>query len=78
MIADHFARHRVDRRFANAQYQPGTGDRADPASGVEANARLMVEPHVGVEQRAVGYVRIVARVLDGSRFGTVIRQSTEL
>ena len=38
VIGDHFARHRVDRRFAHGQHQTGTGDRANALACDEYDA----------------------------------------
>jgi hypothetical protein len=46
VIADHFARHRIDRRLADGQYQTGSGHRADADTGVEANPRFGAQSHL--------------------------------
>ena len=78
MIADHLARHRVDRRFADAQHQPRPGHGADAGTGIEANARFTQQPHPRIEQRAVGHVGIVAGILDRPGLGAVVGQPAEL
>ena len=78
VIGDHFARHRVDRRFADAQHQPRPGDGADTASGLETDTRFADEAYPGVEQGAVGHVRIIASVFDGARFGAVLGRAAKL
>ena len=78
MISDHLAGHRVDCRLAHTQHQPRTGHGADAASGDKTDTRFRAQAHPRVQQCPVGDVRIVARVLDGARFGAVFAQAAEL
>ncbi|MNZ86962.1 hypothetical protein D3C78_1058080 [compost metagenome] len=77
VFADHFAWHRIDRGFADAQHQPGPGHGAYAKSGLEARPRFAAQTHLGIEQGTVGHVRIVTGVLEGSRFGAVLGEAAE-
>ena len=78
VIGDHFARHRVDRRFSHGQYQTGPGDGAYALASHEDDARGGDQTHLRVQQRAMGHVRVVARVFQGARFGAPGQQATKL
>ena len=66
-VADHLARHRVDRRFADRQRQAGLGDRADAFAGGKGHAGARrAARDARDDQGAVGHVRVVAGVLDDS------------
>ncbi|MNR05815.1 hypothetical protein D3C85_1218630 [compost metagenome] len=78
MLAHHLARYRVDRRLADRQHQAGPRDGADTAAGNKTHAGFGAQAHLAVEQGAVGYVRVVAGVLEGAGFGAGCRQAAEL
>ncbi len=65
--ADHPPRHRVDGRLAHCHRQAGLGDHAH-ARTVPEHDRLtprFVQPaRLGTDLRAVGHVRVIARILD--------------
>ena len=68
--ADHRARRGIDRGLADRQRQAGPGHRPDAFARLEAHARaLRRETNGRDDQRAMGDVRIVARVLDDARAG---------
>lgn len=71
VVADHLARHRIDRRFADAQHQAWACHGADAEPGAETDAGLGGQAHLAVEQGTVGHVRVVTGILDGAGFGAV-------
>ena len=73
---DHRARRRIDRRLADGERQAGPRHRADAFAGLEAQARARRrEAHGRHDQRAMGDVRIVARVLDDAGAGESCRRA---
>ena len=73
--ADHRARRRVDRRLPHRERETGAGHRPDPLSGAERNAApRRPGAHRRKDQRAVGHVGVVARVLDHSRGRPAVAQ----
>jgi hypothetical protein len=70
--ADHRARGRIDRGLADWQRQTGPGHRANAFAGLKAQARASRrEANSRYDQRAMGDVRIVARVLDDPGAGEI-------
>ena len=67
----HPARHRVDRGLADRDREPRAGHRPDPRTRPERKPRPPGAPraHRGVNQREMGHVRVVARVLDDAGAG---------
>jgi len=64
---DHPAGNRIDRRFSGRQRQARAGDSANALSGAERHARSRrAVRHARDDQRAMGDVRVVARILDDS------------
>ncbi len=60
--------HGIDRRLADGNGQARLGDRADAAARAEAHAATRrPAPQLRQDQRAMGHVGIVARVLDDAR-----------
>ncbi|MNP46772.1 hypothetical protein D3C76_1407930 [compost metagenome] len=78
MIADHLARYRIDCRLADAQHQSWPGDRANTATGSEANTWLDQQTHLAKKQCTVGHVWIVPGILDRPGLCAVIDQAAEL
>ena len=69
-LAHHPARRRVDRGLADGDGEPGPGHRPDPRPRPELDTRTGgTLAHRGVDERKVGHVRVVARVLDDSGAG---------
>ena len=69
-VADHAARHRIDRRLAGRQRQAGARHRADAFAGAERHAGAgRAGPHRREDQRAMRHVGIVAGVLDDAGRG---------
>ncbi len=72
-VADHPARHRVDRGLAGRQRQAGAGHGADPLAGPEHHPRAgRQRAHARPHQRAVGDVGVVAGVLYDAGLGPVV------
>src|SRR5574343_760874 len=71
VVDDVAARHRVDRRPANLQAQPGLGDQADarPAFEHDLAGAVWQQAHVGRQVGAVRGIRIVAGILDDDGMG---------
>ncbi len=64
-LADHLTRHGIDRRLARRDGKPRPRHGADAFAGVEADAAAWrAGPHRRQDERAMGDVGIVARVLD--------------
>ncbi|CAM5382919.1 hypothetical protein SANTM175S_00348 [Streptomyces antimycoticus] len=75
VVAHHLAWHGVDGRFADRERQPGPGHRADARTGPEDHSAAGRQgPYRGPDQRAMGHIRVVARVLDDRGHGMVRRQ----
>ena len=73
--ADHRARRRIDGGLAGRQRQAGPGHRADALAGLENDPRARRrQAHRRHDQRAVGDVGIVARVLDDGGAGEIVAQ----
>ena len=73
--ADHRARRGIDRRLSDRQRQAGASDRADAFAGLEAHACAGRRETDGRDdQRAMGDVRIIARVLDDAGAGEIRRR----
>ena len=73
-VADHAPRHRIDRRLAGRQRQAGPRDRADALAGAKRHAGAgRAGAHRGQDQRAMGHIGIVARVLDDARRSPSLR-----
>ena len=69
---DHRARRRVDRGLARLERQSGSRNRADALAGLEAQSGAWArEAHGRHDERAMGDVRIVARVLDDAGAGKI-------
>ena len=69
---DHRARRRVDRGLARRKRQSGPRHRADALAGLEAQSGAWArEAHGRHDERAMGDVRIVARVLDDAGAGKI-------
>ena len=69
-LAHHPPRRRVDRGLADGHGEPGPGHRPDPRPRPELDAGTGgTLAHRGVDERKVGHVRVVARVLDDSGAG---------
>ena len=70
--SDHRARRRVDRGLARLERQSGPRHRADAFAGLEAQSGAWArEAHGRHDERAMGDVRIVARVLDDAGAGKI-------
>ena len=70
--ADHRARRGIDRGLAHRQRQARPGHRAHAFAGLEAHARAgRRKAHGRDDQRAMGDVGIVARVLDDAGAGEI-------
>ena len=70
--ADHRARRGIDRGLADRQRQAGPGHRAHAFASSENYSRAgRRETHGRDDQRAMGDVRIVARVLDDAGAGEI-------
>ena len=69
-VTDHAAWNRIDRWLAWRKRQPGPRDGADAFAGAKCHASARrTNPHSRHDQGAVGYVRIVAGILDDSGTG---------
>ena len=73
-LGDHRAGNRVDGRAAEFEPEARLGDHAHADAAVQFDARLLAPAHRGGQPRAVGHVRVVARVLDHHRLGLVFAE----
>ena len=70
----HGAGHRIDRRLPDRDRQAGLGHGADAVAGQKTYAAAVTGAltHAGMDHRAVGDVRVVARVLFHRRHGHAV------
>ena len=69
-LAHHVAGHGIDGGLARRQSQPRPCDRADPFACPEGDARAgRAGAHSGENQRAMGDIGIIPRILDDARLG---------
>ena len=78
MFVHHSARHWIDRRLTDRQHQAWTRHGADAFTGDELDARRWHQPHLAIQQRTVGHVRIVAGIFEGTGLGAQRRAPAEL
>ncbi len=72
VLGHHPPWHRVDCRFAHRQDQAGTGHRAHACAGDKAHPRFSLQAHATIEQGTMGYIGVIASILESAGFGTVL------